>query len=56
MNMSAHPHTVAFHLGDKGISGTKLSPLFSSPASRSESIPLGHVALPPFGTLVATIE
>jgi alpha-glucosidase len=56
MNMSAHPHTVAFHLGDKGISGTKLSPLFSSPAPRSESILLEHVALPPFGTLVATVE
>ncbi len=29
LNMSDHPHTVAFRLSDKGISGTKLAPLFS---------------------------
>ena len=56
LNMSAHPHTVAFHLTNKGITGTKLSPLFSSPASGSEPIPLDHVALPPFGALVAAVE
>jgi hypothetical protein len=54
--MSAHPHTVAFHLVNKGITGTRLAPLFRSPASNSESIPLDHVALPPFGTLVAAVE
>jgi hypothetical protein len=56
LNLSAHPHTVAFHLVNKGITGTRLAPLFSSPASNSESIPLDHVALPPFGTLVAAVE
>ena len=56
LNMSDHPHTMAFRLSDKGISGTKLAPLFTSPEPGSESIPLDHVVLPPFGTLVAAVE
>jgi len=56
LNMSDHPHTMAFRLSDNGISGTKLAPLFTSPGPGSESIPLDHVVLPPFGTLVAAVE
>lgn len=52
LNMSNHPHTVSFHLA----SGAKLTPLLTTPSSASESVPLDHVALPPYGTIVAVVE
>ena len=56
LNMSAHPHTVAFHLSSMGIAGNKLTPLVSTPWQKEESIPLDHVALVPFGALVAAVD
>jgi alpha-glucosidase len=52
LNMSNHPHTVSFHLA----SGTKLSPLLTTPSQTTETVPLDHVALVPYGTLVALVE
>jgi alpha-glucosidase len=55
LNMSSHPHTVAFHLGATGIAGTRLTPLYSAPPA-SGTIPLDRVELPPFAALVAAVE
>jgi alpha-glucosidase len=56
LNMSPHPHTMAFHLASEGIAGTRLAPLYNSSDSSAESIPLEHVTLAPFGALVAAVE
>ena len=56
LNMSAHPHTMAFHLAAEGIAGTRLAPLYNSSDSSGEPIPLEHVTLAPFGALVAAVE
>ena len=52
LNMSNHPHTVAFHLP----SGTKLTPLLTTPTMSTQSVSLDRVALPPFGTIVASVD
>jgi len=52
LNMSNHPHTVSFHLA----AGTKLTPLLTTPSRTTEAVPLDHVALVPYGTLVAVVE
>ncbi len=52
LNMSNHPHTVSFHLASR----TKLSPLLTTPSQTTETVPLDHVALVPYGTLVALVE
>ena len=51
LNMSAHPHTVALHLA-----GKKLKPLVTTPTQNTETIPLDHVTLAPFATIVAVVE
>jgi alpha-glucosidase len=56
LNMSSHPHTVALPLAAMGIRGTRLSPLVTTPTQSTGSMPLDHVALPPFGTVVARVE
>ncbi len=56
LNMSAHEKTVAFHLDDRGIHGTTLTPLYSAPASRTGPVPLEHVVLPRFAALVAEVK
>ncbi len=56
LNMSEHAHTVAFKLAPMGIAGTKLTPLVSAPAQKQQSIPLDHVALEPFGAIVAAVD
>jgi alpha-glucosidase len=52
LNMSAHPHTVAFHL----TVGKQLKPLLTTPTQSTETIPLDHVTLAPFATVVAVVE
>jgi alpha-glucosidase len=52
LNMSAHPHTVAFPL----TVGKQLKPLLTTPTQSTETIPLDHVTLAPFATVVAVVE
>jgi alpha-glucosidase len=56
LNMSGHARTVPFHLQANGVKGTRLTPLLSTPAAGSSSIPLDHVELAPFAALVAAVE
>ena len=56
LNMSTHPHTVAFHLGDLGVKGARLRPLYASPVEPPEQVPLDRVDLAPFAALVAEVE
>jgi alpha-glucosidase len=51
LNMSAHPHTIAFHL-----QGKRLKPLVTTPTQNTETIPADHVTLAPFATVVAAVE
>jgi alpha-glucosidase len=55
LNMSGKARTVAFHLAGKGVKGTNLTPLYSSPA-RSGAVRLDHVELAPFATMVGRVE
>jgi alpha-glucosidase len=56
LNMSPQQHTVAFHLSNIGVKGKALRPLYSSPQTASNSIPVEQVPLAPFGALVAAVE
>ncbi len=56
LNMSSHPHTVALPLAAMGIRGTRLTPLIATPTQTTGSMPLDHVALAPFGAVVARVE
>lgn len=55
LNMSSKRRTVNFHLADKGIHGSHLSPLYSFPA-QTGTIPLDRVELAPFASLVAQVD
>ena len=52
LNMSNHPHTVAFHVA----SGKQLKPLVTTPTQNTETVPLDRVVLAPFATMVAAVE
>jgi alpha-glucosidase len=56
LNMSAEPHTVYLNLAGKGVKGTALKPLYSSPPFGDETVSADHIALPPFGVLVAKVQ
>ena len=56
LNMSAHQHTIGFHLEEKGIHGTTLTPLYASPQAPPQDIPVGKVVLAPFAALVAQVK
>jgi alpha-glucosidase len=56
LNMSGHERTVAFHLAERGVRGTSLTLLYSSPNQSAGSISLDHVVLPPFAALVAEVK
>jgi alpha-glucosidase len=56
LNMSGKSSTVSFHLADKGVRGTSLTPLYSSPGPPKDTLSLDHVELPPFGALVAAVK
>ena len=56
LNMSAHTRRVAFYPAATGVRGTKLVPLYSSPATVKKSLPLNRVELAPFGALVAVVQ
>jgi len=55
LNMSGKARTVAFHLAGKGVRGTSLMPLYSSPASNGP-VRLDHVELAPFAAVVGRVE
>jgi alpha-glucosidase len=54
LNMSAREKTVNLQL--KGIHGSKLDTLYSSPERTAVAIPIEHVVLAPFGALVAEVK
>ena len=56
LNMSRSQRTVAFHLAEKGVRGTMVTALYSSPNQPEGSLSLDHVVLPPFGALVVSIK
>jgi alpha-glucosidase len=67
LNMSAEAHTIAVNAAAYGASGSSASPLFSSPepagdtpgdtaAKPAEAVSLEHIALAPFGVLVARVQ
>ena len=56
LNMTGKGRTVSFHLADKGVRGTSLTPLYTSPGSSKDAMSLDHVELPPFGALVAQVK
>jgi alpha-glucosidase len=56
LNMSGHERTVSFHLAARGVRGTSLTLLYSSPNQSAGSISLDHVVLPPFAALVAEVK
>jgi alpha-glucosidase len=56
LNMSGHERTVSFHLAERGVRGTSLTLLYSSPNQSAGSISLDHVVLPPFAALVAEVK
>jgi len=56
LNMSRAPRTVAFHLAEKGVRGTSVTTLYSSPNQPEGSLSLDHVVLPPFGALVVSVK
>ncbi len=56
LNMSGRERTVAFHLDSKGVRGTNLAPLYTSPAGSADALSLDRVVLAPFGALVAAVR
>ncbi len=52
LNMSAEPRTISV----KGLKGTTAGPLYTSPHSQDEAIPLDKIPLAPFGVLVAKVQ
>jgi alpha-glucosidase len=56
LNMSGQSRNVSFQLTDKGVSGTSLSPLYSSPGKQSGRLSLDHIDLRPFAALVAEVK
>ena len=56
LNMSAKPRTVKFNLETRGVHGSTVTPLYSSPSSNRGALRLGHIELPPFGVLVGAVQ
>jgi len=56
LNMSAEPRTVSLNLSATGVKGTNVVPLYTSPHSQDEAIPLDKFQLAPFGVLVAKVQ
>ena len=65
LNMSDQSRTISINLdntagkgsnADKGGKGSNLVPLYSSPHSADEAIPLDKIQLSPFGVLVAKVQ
>jgi alpha-glucosidase len=56
LNMSGKSSTISFRLADKGVRGTSLTPLYSSPGQPKGALSLDRVELPPFGALVARVK
>jgi alpha-glucosidase len=56
LNMSNRERNVAFHLEDKGVQGTGLTTLYSSPNRPSGALSLDHLVLPPFGAMVVSVK
>jgi len=56
LNMSAEPRTVSIDLTSTGVKGTNVVPLYTSPHSGDEAIPLDKIPLAPFGVLVAKVQ
>jgi alpha-glucosidase len=56
LNMSAEPRTISIDLANTGAKGTNVVPLYSSPRSGDEAIPLDKIPLAPFGVLVAKVQ
>jgi alpha-glucosidase len=54
LNMSAKARAIQFDFKHAGVSGSKLTPLYSSPQFATDT--WGRVELPPFGALVARVE
>ena len=54
--MSPEPRTVSINLASTGVKGTNCVPLYSSPHSGDEAIPLDKITLSPFGVLVAKVQ
>jgi hypothetical protein len=53
--MNADPHDFT-DLADHGVKGTNVVPLYTSPLSKDEAIPLDKIQLAPFGVLVAKVQ
>jgi hypothetical protein len=54
--MSSEPRTISLDLSATGVKGTNVVPLYSSPHSGDEAIPLDKIPLAPFGVLVAKVQ
>ena len=56
LNMSSEPRVISLNLSGTGVKGSTGIPLYTSPHSEDEAIPLDKIQLAPFGVLVAKVQ